>query len=221
MWKLYDDLYIGIPSGIRIDECKIGRYWTAVRANGCTGIAKTLEMPEDPEQFAASFKNGYLRDTANHMKWENLALAQVGVAAMNAWYNTSGRADMLKGLSSPVEFPGKIATVGNAAAENGFPLPMSPEFDAKAYASLRDFDAVVIDSEALITRALPGLLDIAGESGNVILSGCSLPCTALFFAFGMPVRELRGSYIDSTGAGSGIDADSEVPGSLRAYFVYR
>jgi hypothetical protein len=48
MWKLYDDLYIGIPSGITITGVTIGRFWTTVRANGNIGIARTLAPPDDP-----------------------------------------------------------------------------------------------------------------------------------------------------------------------------
>ena len=192
MWKLYDDLYIGIPSGIRIESCVTGKYWTAVRANGNVGIAKTLELPENPERFAASFTGSYLRDTANHMKWDNLARAAVGVAAMNAWYNTAERAEGLGGNSPAGSFPDNTAYVGSYPAESAFPLPMSPDFGLMGFERLRDYSAVVISGEALITRALPKLLDIIGEGGNVILDGYSLPCTALFFAFDMPVRELRG-----------------------------
>jgi hypothetical protein len=160
VWKLYDDLYIGIPSGIRITGCVVGSEWTVVQANGNTGIARTLELPGNPEKFQAGFIGAYLRETANHMKWDNLALASVGVAAMNAWYNTQERAEGLSDL-------------GDA---------QPPE------------NAIVINADALITRELPKLLNDIGEDGNVILEGYSLPCSALFFAFGMPVRELRGFY---------------------------
>ena len=194
MWKLYDDLYIGIPSGIRIDSCIVGKCWTAVCANGNVGIAKTLGMPDNPKEFAASFTGAWLRETAGHIKWGNLAQASVGVAAMNAWYNTKERAEALDGLSSPAPLAGKTAYVGDYRAENAFPLPMSPDFDAAAYKSLSGFEVVVVAGEALTTRALPKLFDLAGKNTGFVIDGLSVPCAPVFFAFDMPVRELRGFY---------------------------
>lgn len=93
--RLYDELYIGIPSGIRIEGCVIGEKWTKVLANGNIGIAKTIEMPENAQELAASFVGKFLRDAAGHLYWPTLAHASVGVAAMNAWYNTRDRAEAL------------------------------------------------------------------------------------------------------------------------------
>jgi uncharacterized protein (DUF4213/DUF364 family) len=192
MFKLYDDLCIGIPSGIKISDCVIGEKWTTVWANGNAGVARTLEMPENPVEFAGKFIGAYLRDTGNHMKWDSLMRASTGIAALNAWYNTAERANGLDG-DAKVEAPGgNVVYVGDYPS--ALPLPLSPDFDEDAYEALRRMDTVVISADALITRALPKLLDIAGEN-EVILEGWSLPCTALFFAFKMPVKELRGCYL--------------------------
>ena len=194
MWKLYDDLYIGIPSGIRITGCVIGKYWTTVRIDGNVGLARTIEQPADPACFAAGFVGRFLRDVAGHLYWKSLAESSVGVAALNAWYNTESRVKGLEGLEKPGEYKGKTAFVGNYVCKDAFPLPMTPDFDQKSYKTLANYDNVVIASKALITRSLPKLLDVIGERGNVILEGYSLPATALFFSFGMPVRELQGYY---------------------------
>ena len=80
MWKLYDDLYIGIPSGITIDGCIIGDKWVTVRANGNIGVARMLEKPcLDGKDFIGA----YLRDTGCHLRWDSLTRAAVGVAALN------------------------------------------------------------------------------------------------------------------------------------------
>ena len=224
MKKLYDDLSIGIPSGIRIDSCVIDKEWTAVRANGNVGIARTLQMSENPEELAATFTGAYLRDTANHMKWNNLALASVGVAAMNAWYNTKERAEGLNGLV-PVESISQNAVfVGDYLG--ALPLPLCPDFDENVYSALKSTDTIVISADALTTRALSKLLDIVGDNSNVILEGWSLPCTALFFAFGMPVRELRGVYrspVDSFEACANenlFDSDCAKPFCVRSDCVF-
>ena len=204
MWKLFDDLYIGIPSGIVITGCVIGKEWTTVRANGNIGIARTMEVPENSQELASQFIGQHLRDTACHMHWDSLAKASVGVAAMNAWYNTAERAEGLEGIqtsalieSVPSALEGKIATIGltNGFEDaDAFDLPMSPDFDITKYEPLKEYDNVVISGKAIITRALPSLLDIIGEDGNVILYGHSVPCSALYFAFDMPIREVRGFY---------------------------
>jgi len=212
MWKLYDDLYIGIPSNIRIDRCVVGETWTVVRAGETVGIARTMEPPEDPADFAASFNGRFLRDVAGHLYWKTLAHASVGVAAMNAWYNTKERILGLEGDCAPESLPGRTAYVGPGTGADRFPLPMTPDVDPDTYGALKDYDNVVIAGEALITRALPGLFDQIGPDGHVVLEGKSLPASALFFAFGMPVRELRGHYCaDPDAAETAAAENREMP----------
>jgi len=194
MWKLYDELYIGIPSGIRITGCVIGEKWTIVRIDGNIGIARTLELPENADSFASGFVGRFLRDVAGHLYWPTLAHASVGVAAMNAWYNTPERVAGLNGNQKPLPISGKTAYVGDCGGDGAFLLPMTPDFDASVYEKLCDYDNVIIASEALITRALTKLLCIIRNDTNVILEGFSLPATALFSSFGLPVKEIRGYY---------------------------
>jgi|GEM_PF-2107801 len=222
MWKLYDDLYIGIPSGITIDGCIIGEKWVTVRANGNIGIARMLEKPAlDGREFLGA----YLRDTACHLRWDSPTRAAVGVAALNAWYNTPERAAAL-GDSEPFSYDtgscGKIAVVGDCPAfkKSGAPveslaLPLSPDFDRAVYAKLRDYDCVVISGDALTTRALPGLLDIVGEGGHVVLDGPSVPASALFFAFDMPIRRINGlcrRFDNTMETAARLDIDDIEPG---------
>jgi uncharacterized protein (DUF4213/DUF364 family) len=213
MLKLYDDLYIGIPSGIKIDDCVIGDKWAAVWANGNVGVARLLETPENPKEFAGTFIGAYLRDTGNHMRWAGLTRASVGVAALNAWYNTAERAKGLDGDAEPAALGGNIVRVGDYPG--ALPLPPASDFDEGAYEALKKADTALISADALTTRSLPKLLDIAGEAGNVILEGLSLPCSALFFAFKMPIRELRGFYLRV-----GCDIDDPASGAV-AFCVKR
>lgn len=191
MWKLYDDLYIGIPSGIRITGCTVGAEWTTVCTSVGIGTARTLLLPLEPETYAAAFVGRYLRDTAGYINWKNLTDAAVGVAAMNAWYNTPDKIAALQALFPAREASGSAAYVGLGEGDGCFPLPMSPEFERDTYVALKDYDRVVISADALTTRALPGLLELIGEDGDVTLEGASLPATSLFRAFKMPIRALR------------------------------
>lgn len=217
MWKLYDDLYVGVPSGITVDSVVIGKVWTTVRANGHIGIARTLAVPDDPARFALQFAGGYLREAGCHLRWDTPAAASVGVAALNAWYNTAERVRGLEGIGKAEPPVGRTAYVGVREGVDAFPLPDDPDFDTAPYAGLTGYDNVVVASEALITRALPKLLDLVGESGNVILEGYSLPASALFFAFDMPVRELHGFYprfVDTIEACALKDIADPAPGAL-------
>ncbi|MGI6072668.1 MAG: Rossmann-like domain-containing protein [Lachnospiraceae bacterium] len=200
MWRLYDDLYIGIPSGITIDSCIIGEKWVTVRSNGNVGIARLIE----PATHAgAEFTGKYLRDTGCHLWWDNLTKAAAGVAALNAWYNTPERAE---GLASSAycyeDVTGKIAAVGECPllSKSGkkveaFELPMCPEaVTEEAYGALKKYDCVVISGDAITTRSAEALIELIGEEGYVIMDGASVPMSPSFFAFDMPVKRINGYY---------------------------
>lgn len=192
MWKLYDELYIGIPSGIRITGCVVGETWTIVRIDGNVGFARTITQPPNAGEYASGFVGKYLRDVACHLHWDELWDATVGVAAMNAWYNTAARAAGLDGIDNqPSKLPGNTVVVGKTG---DLPMPMTPDFDPAPYEKLKTYSNVIVESMALTTRALPRLLELTGEGPHVVLTGSSLPLTALFFSFDMPVREIRGFY---------------------------
>lgn len=106
MWNFYDELYIGIPSGIRVEGCVVGRLWTTVRANGNVGVARTLgDTGIDRNALGQSMIGVHLRDVANVLRWDSLTRASIGVAAMNAFYNTAER---LEAMSTPPVFQGEL-----------------------------------------------------------------------------------------------------------------
>ena len=51
MWNVYDELGIGIPSGILVEGCVVGKLWTTVRANGKKELLSLTIKPEavDPD----------------------------------------------------------------------------------------------------------------------------------------------------------------------------
>ena len=206
MWSFYDELYIGIPSGIRVEGCVVGRLWTTVRANGNIGVARTLgDTSGDLAALGQSMIGLHLRDVANVLRWDSLLRASVGVAAMNAFYNTAERA---KALSAPPAFEGgldgkRVAVIGELprleerlrekCALTALPLPGGAELGEEYGAALKS-DFVFISGDALTDRTLPALLAGVGERTKVSLTGVSVPAAPVLFAFGNPLRNLSGVY---------------------------
>lgn len=202
MWNFYIELCTGIPSGIRIEECTVGEKWTTVRANGNVGIARTMGCKEvDCDALAQSMVGTYLRDAANYMKWNSLARASIGVAAMNAFYNSVKRLEDCVGNAFDGVDGKKVVVIGDlpdveivlmgCASLVVLPLPECGDLSAE-YEKAMKSDIVLISGDALINQTLPALLDLVGENTKVTLFGESVPAAAILFSFGNPVHKLVG-----------------------------
>lgn len=212
MWNFYDELYMGIPSGIRVEGCVVGKLWTTVRANGNIGIARTLgDTKIDRNALGQSFIGQFLRDVANVLRWDSLVRASVGVAAMNAFYNSAPR---LENQNNPPAFQGELAGKKTAIIgelpnlETGLrdccdltvlPLPENKELGSVYDAALNG-DLVFISGDALTNQTLPVLLAGVGAGTKVSLAGVSVPAAPVLFAFDNPIHNLSGVYarIDTT-----------------------
>lgn len=206
MWNLYDELYIGIPSGILVEGCVVGKLWTTVRADGSIGVARTLgDTSADLGALGQSMIGQPLREVANHLKWDSLVRASIGVAAMNAFYN---RADRLEAMNTPPTFQGElggklVTMIGeqpNLEVElrdcctlNVLPLPERTELGEVHAAALKS-DFVFISGDALTNQTLPALLAEVGEGTRVSLAGVSVPAAPVLFAFDAPIHNLSGLY---------------------------
>lgn len=204
MWSFYDELYMGIPSGLRVEGCVVGKLWTTVRAGGNLGMARTLgDTDVDRNALAQSMVGRYLRDVANVLQWDSLLRASVGVAAMNAFYNRPdalekrGPSEFGADLGGAVAVIGELPTLEASLREfcdvTALPLPEGGEPDAACDAAMkRDF--VFISGDALTNRTLPALLERVGEGTRVSLTGVSVPAAPVMFAFGNPIHDLSGVY---------------------------
>lgn len=206
MWNFYDELCTGIPSGIRIEGCIVGKLWTVVRANGNTGVARTLGAPEDGlGELGRSMIGLFLRDAANAMRWDSLVRASIGVAALNAFYNTAARLEKLN--APPVfqndlsgrraaiigELPDLEAGLKACCALTVLPLPEGGEVGGE-YAAALTGDHVFISGDALTNQTLPALLAKVGADTKVTLAGVSVPAAPVLFAFDDPLHGLSGVY---------------------------
>lgn len=204
MWSFYDELYMGIPSGIRVEGCVVGKLWTTVRANGNLGVARTLgDTDVDRNALAQSMVGCYLRDVANVLQWDSLLRASVGVAALNAFYNRPdvldkrGPSEFGAGLGGAVavigELPALAADLREFCQVTALPLPESCALGAE-YAAAMQSDFAFISGDALINRTLPALLALTGENTRVSLTGVSVPAAPVMFAFDNPIHNLNGVY---------------------------
>ncbi len=202
MWSFYDELYIGIPSGILVEGCVVGDLWTTVRIDGNIGIATTMGAEGvDKAALAQSMIGEPLREVANVLKWDSLIRASVGVAALNAFYN---KQDNLTGKSFSEDdiedLTGKkIYVIGDMISSlekydcSVLDIPDSPELSPE-YKEAMNADHVFISGDTLINRTLPELLTNAGNTTKVTLYGPSVPAAPVMFAFGNRVDELTGIY---------------------------
>lgn len=204
MWTPYNDLYMGIPSGIRVDGCVVGQRWITVRANnGNVGLAPALgQTGEDRKELARSFLGMHLREAANVLRWDSLTRASIGVAAMNAFYNTPGRTvpnargALLEGLAGKeVSLIGRLpqleAGLQKTCDLTVLPLPERGKADA-ACARAMAGEFVVLSGDALISGALADLMALAGPDTKITLAGPAVPAAPVMFAFDNPVRSLYG-----------------------------
>ena len=141
-----------------------------------------------------------LREAAGAAKSWNFKEAGLGMAAVNAWYNTEENIRRL-GASEPfenyctrgIDFKGKkVAAVGNLKSIYRFAPDAEEVFilermnDRGTYPdSACDFilpqcDVVLITGSALVNKTLPHLLELCRDA-YTILTGPSVPlCPALF-----------------------------------------
>ncbi len=216
-WQIYDELIEGIPAGLTIDECIIGINWSFVRAGAHAGIAMTFRSSCISGLTDGMYTGKSLKDVAAGAKSWNMLQASVGMAAINAFYNTpeklaetdAGEQETGTGesiFSVPLEsvVGKKVTVVGH------FPyiekqlggvctlsiLERDPDaadyLDSACEYLLPEQDAVFITGMTFTNKTLPRLLELT-EKARTVLVGPSAPLTEKLFAHG--VDAVAGFYI--------------------------
>lgn len=209
MWELYDTLINGIPDSVTVEDFVEGPYWTAVKSDaGGIGLAMKINVETRPPVCGSVEKGMKLRRLAEAAKSWNFAEASLGVAAINAFYNTKERTSKL-GIDLTQHprkheafafhrerFTGKkVAVVGH------FPYletelspicelsilerkPQKGDFpDSACEYILAEQDFVFITGAALVNKTLPRLLELS-RSAYVVMTGPSVPLCGDLFGFG-------------------------------------
>ena len=208
-WEIYDALIEGIPEGARSVDCQVGVSWTMVRSDrGGTGLAHTIRETSRPFLYKGDLKNAPLRTVARCIKSWNLIEASVGMAAINAWYNTEEKLEKLGAVWSGERGKDVFATLtgrvwGKKVAVVGhFPNiesklksvcqltvlernPQRGDFpDGACEYVLPEQDFVFLTGMTLVNKTLPRLLELSTQA-EVSLVGPSVPLTPILLSHGV------------------------------------
>lgn len=219
MWELYDALIAGIPKEAIVRQFLSGENWSAVETAASTGVAMTVSGTSRPPMHPESFQGEPLKKMAECLKSWNYSEASLGLAAVNAWYNSPHHAkslDLITGetqmerdafLTYQEEVAGKkVAVIGHFPyLETRFqPIcslsileraPQAGDFpDSACEFLLPEQDYVFITGVTLVNKTLPRLLQLS-ERAKVVLVGPSVPLAPALFDFG--VSALESFVVDS------------------------
>ena len=205
MWELYDALLAGLPRKGDVTRTVAGERWTAAETDlGGSGCAMTTEGGTIPPGFPNGVEGMRIKVAASAVKSWNFAEAGLGLAAMNAWYNTPERVAEL-GCEVPydnyctrgLDFAGRtVGLIGHLrmppgtldAAGRVYILEKHPQPgdypDSACEFLLPECDIVLITGSSLVNKTLPRLLELCRDA-YVILTGPSVPLCPALLDFGI------------------------------------
>ena len=193
-FALYDLLIEGIHTDAVIRNTLMGECWTAVETAGHFGMAMTTPVDTAPRMLGGDYTGMQMKELAAAAKSWNLEEAGFGMAAVNAFYNTPEKLELL-GAYEPfdnyctdgVDLKDKrIGVIGHLN------MPSSVYEQAKEVLILErnprpgdypdsacDFllpacDVVIMTASTLVNKTLPHLLDLC-QNAYTILAGPSCP----------------------------------------------
>ena len=88
MWKMYDELIAGIPDGLIVDEYLPANHFCLLQSGDLCGLAHATRGHSRPAAFPDGVAGRPLKEVAQLAKSWNLEDATMGMAAINAWYNS-------------------------------------------------------------------------------------------------------------------------------------
>lgn len=88
MWKMYDELINGIPEDLIVDEYIPGNHFCFLKSGELGGVAHNTHGESRPAVFPDGPAGQPLKEVARLAKSWNMREATMGMAAINAFYNT-------------------------------------------------------------------------------------------------------------------------------------
>jgi uncharacterized protein (DUF4213/DUF364 family) len=221
MWDIYDALIEGIPPDYRVDEVLRGDRWTMVRSGDGIGLAMTLHERTRPDTLCSkdlSCEGMPLAELATAVKSWNFGEASLGMAAINAYWNSPkhdfvahalemGDTKAFNAWRNRVAGK-KVAVIGHfshleqtlgdicdlSVLEK---RPCPGDFpDSACEFLLPSQDFVFATGVTFTNKTLPRLLELAGDRG-IILTGPSVPLAPLLFDRG--ALDLQGFVVTDPG----------------------
>ncbi len=212
MWEIYERLIADMPDDLFIEKCICGMTWTAVVSSaGSVGLAMTTPVQTLPaaEETIVGMN---LKKAAQLVKSWNFVEAGVGMAAINAWYNSRERLERLQTRQGDTRFctydipyeGKKICMVGALRYPKGMfdsaeslvvmerNLVPGTYPDSACEYYIPQSDLVLITGSAFINKTMPRLLQLS-ERADVIITGPSAPMTGTLLDYG--VRRVAGLVI--------------------------
>ena len=193
-FALYDLLIEGIHTDAVVTNTLMGECWTAVETAGHFGMAMTTPVDTAPRMLGGDYAGMQLKELAAAAKSWNLEEAGFGMAAVNAFYNTPEKLELL-GAYEPFDnyctdgVDLKDTRIGVIGHLN---MPSSVYEQAKEVLILErnprpgdypdsacDFllpacDVVIMTASTLVNKTLPHLLELC-KNAYTILAGPSCP----------------------------------------------
>jgi uncharacterized protein (DUF4213/DUF364 family) len=217
-WALYDALIDPIPQTLRVDETVSGEGWIYVRSGDRVGLAMNLACVHNtetrPRMLPQSCVGMPLKEMAAAAKSWNFAEAGLGVAALNAFWNSPEHppvaralegdgaeafeawADRVRGKKVAVigHFPYLEKTLKDTASLSILEKRPGPGDypDSACDFLLPEQDFVFATGVTVINKTVVRLLELSRRQG-LILAGPTTPLAPLLFDFG--ARDLQGLVV--------------------------
>ena len=227
-FKLYDCLIDNIVCDASVTDVLAGQCWTAVEAENHFGMAMTTPMESVPRLLSEEYIGMSLRKLAMASKSWNLTEAGYGMAAINAYYNSSDRLEALNAYepfdnycTDGLDLSGKrIGVVGHLnmpqsifeQAESVWILERNPRPgdypDSACDWLIPQCDIVIMTASTLVNKTLPHLLALS-KNAYTILAGPSCPMCPQLLDLG--IDRIAGLVITDTN-GMKDKIRREIPG---------
>lgn len=212
MWELYDKLIEPVPEDVYVEEVICGKTWTAVLSSeGCIGLAMTTPVETLPRSGESAVGMS-LRAAAEKVKSWNFIEAGIGMAAINAFYNSPERMRRYKTRQGdsrfctydlPIEgrkmcmigalrYPPELFKDAERLVVLERNLVQGTYPDSACEYFVPDSELVLITGSAFINKTMSRLLELA-ENADVIITGPSAPMSFELLEYG--VRRVAGLVI--------------------------
>ena len=212
-FEVYDDLIEGIPSNIKITNYLIGRRWSRVETKDNIGLGMTVDIDSIKYSYSGTLIGKELKDVANLVKSWNLRESGIGLAAINAYYNSKNNETI-----NDTDFSNRdvfdvyreIVEGKNVSVIGHFPYlerqlkdicnlyiiekkPAKGDYpDSACEYLLPKSDYIFITSSTFVNKTFPRLLELAKDK-NLIMVGPSTPLTPKLFKYG--IKDLSGFIV--------------------------